>query len=320
MRVLVTGGTGFIGSNLVAALLNRGDEVFITGKNEEREKQDRAAEIVGWDFSSLDWSKIGKVGTLFHEAAINDTTLMDRESMLKVNLGNSKNLFLDAVSAGCRRIVYASSTAVYGNGPAPYKENQPLEPLNPYAESKMLLDEWAMKYAAENPEVKIVGLRYCNVYGPGEGRKGKRATMIYQLAQQMKAGNPRIFEWGEQKRDYIYIKDVVRANFLAAFGSLRYSFSEASEPRHDGRAAEAKESCLVNCGFGEATSFNRIVAILNGVLGIDRKPEYFKNPYIGKYQDHTECDMSLAREKIGFVPEFNIESGIGDYFGSGFLV
>lgn len=101
-----------------------------------------------------------------------------------------------------------------------------------------------------------------------------------------------------KKRDYLYIKDVVRANFLAA---------------------KAKESCLINCGYGEATTFNRLVEILNSVLTLKRTPQYIDNPYEKQYQNYTECDMSLAKKEIGFVPEFDILKGIEDYFKSGFL-
>jgi len=84
-------------------------------------------------------------------------------------------------------------------------------------------------------------------------------------------------------------------------------------------AAAAKESCIVNCGFGKATTFNRLVDLLNKHLNLSRKPQYIDNPYAGKYQDYTECDMSLAKEKIGFVPKFDIGAGISDYFASGWL-
>ena len=156
-----------------------------------------------------------------------------------------------------------------------------------------------MQFAQKHPEIIIVGLRYCNVYGPGESHKGKRSSMIYQLAQQISKGNPRIFKMGEQKRDFIYVKDVVEANILAS---------------------KAKESCIVNCGLGKATTFNRIIEILNKALGTNRKTEYIDNPYADQYQNFTECDMNLAKQKIGFAPEYGIEKGIKDYYESGFLV
>ncbi len=299
MRVLVTGGTGFIGSNIVFKLLEENHKVFATGVDSEQKLPDNV-EILGYDFANLDWKKINKLDILFHQAAINDTTLMDRELMFKINVEGTKKLFKNAIENGCKKIVYASSTAIYGNAPAPYIENKtPIVPLNPYAESKKLVEEFVIEFAKDHPDVIIVGLRYCNVYGLGEGKKGKRSTMIYQLAQQMLKGNPRIFKDGEQKRDYIYVKDVVRANILAA---------------------KAKQSCIVNCGYGKATTFNELIRILNLVLKTNRVPEYIDNPYLGKYQDYTECDMNLAKKMIGFVPEFDIVSGIKDYYNTGFLV
>jgi len=298
MRALVTGGTGFIGSNITLELLRRGYEVVITGSHVENKLPEFKGKILTGDLSTIDWSQAGKVDAVFHQAANNDTTDLNRERMFATNVEAGKRLFMYAKDTGCKRIVYASSTAVYGDVQPPYKEAGNFHPLNPYAESKLAFDVWAASFMEEHPEMRIVGLRYCNVYGPRESSKGKRATMIYQLCQQMKTGNPRIFKYGEQKRDYIYAKDVVSANLLAA---------------------AAKESCIVNCGFGKATTFNRLVDLLNKHLNLSRKPQYIDNPYAGKYQDYTECDMSLAKEKIGFVPKFDIGAGISDYFASGRL-
>ncbi len=155
-----------------------------------------------------------------------------------------------------------------------------------------------MSFAATHPEITVVGLRYCNVYGPRDSHKGARASMIYQLAKQIAKGNPRIFKNGEQKRDYIYVKDVVQANLLAL---------------------NAKESCVVNCGAGEATSFNDVITILNQTMGFNRTPEYIDNPYADRYQNFTQCDMMRAKEKIGFVPQYHVREDIADYHQSGFL-
>lgn len=250
-------------------------------------------------FHGIDWDKIGKLDVLFHQAAINDTRHGDREEVIRANVDASIELFNHVVKNGCKRIVYASSTAVYGNTPAPHKEDGPFDFINHYAESKYLLDQFAMQFAKEHQEVRIVGLRYCNVYGPRENHKGTRSSMIYQLAQQMKVGNPKLFKYGEQKRDYIYVKDVVRANLLAA---------------------EAEESGIFNCGFGKATTFNEIFNILNKKMNMGRVVEYIDNPYGDKYQSYTECDMTKAKEKLGFVAEYDIERGIADYYESGFLV
>ncbi|HEY4516856.1 MAG TPA: NAD-dependent epimerase/dehydratase family protein [Candidatus Paceibacterota bacterium] len=298
MKVLVTGGTGFIGSNIVEALLGRGDEVVITGHDAEQSLPNFKGTLLLPSLIGIDWSALPPVDILFHEAAYNDTRSQDLREMLHANVAASLELFKRVVEKGCKHIVYASSTAVYGNGPAPYKEDQPLHPLNPYAQSKQRLEEEIARFARAHPDVVIVGLRYCNVYGPGESHKGTRASMIYQLAQQMRKGNPRLFKSGEQRRDYIYVKDVVEVNL---------------------RAAEARSSGVLNCGSGRATAFNDVVKLLNNALGTSRTPEYIDNPFTNAYQDYTECDMSRAEEVLGFVPQYSIEAGIEEYKKTGSL-
>ena len=240
------------------------------------------------------WDKIGKIDILFHQAAIVDTTLMDRNEMINVNLNASKFLFEQAIKHCCKHIVYASSTATYGNEPAPYKEGIIKQiPLNLYGESKKLLDEFATQFAKNHSDVVIVGLRYCNVYGTYDKHKGKMRCYLSQIAEQMYTKNPKIFRDGGQKRDYIYIKDVILANLLAS---------------------KSKESCIVNCGSGKSVSFNELINILNKVLNLKRTAGYIDNPYGDKYQNYTECDMSLAKEKIGFIPEYSIEEGIKELY------
>ena len=298
MRILVTGGTGFVGSNIALKLMELGHEILITGSDAEQKLPGFKGKYLQPDLIGIDWDAIGNVDAVIHEAAINDTTSLDKREIIRANVDASLTLFEYAAAHGCKRIVYASSTAVYGATPAPYVEDKGLEPLNPYGLSKKVLDEKAMAFAAAHPEITVVGLRYCNVYGLRESHKGARASMIYQLAKQMAKGNPRIFKYGEQKRDYIYVKDVVEANLLAL---------------------EAKESSVVNCGAGEATSFNEIIAIINKTMGLSRAPEYIENPYAARYQNFTQCDMSKAKEKIGFVPKYDVQKGVTDYYESGFL-
>lgn len=299
MRALVTGGTGFVGSNLVRTLVKQGWDVIATGHDAEQTLADLPVTILQPSFLELDWKRIGPIDVLFHQAAINNTLFLDRGEMLRANVESSKALFRQVMQSGCRRIVFASSTAIYGNGPVPYTEAQPAAPLNPYAESKVLLEEHAMELAKTENDLRIVGLRYCNVYGPGESHKGRRASMIWQLARQMTRGNPRLFEHGEQKRDYIYVEDVVAANL---------------------RAATAAENVIVNCGSGTATSFNDLVTILNETLHLSRRAEYFPNPHPAAYQSHTLCDMTRARTALGFSPAYSIRDGIAAYAASGSLV
>jgi len=296
--ILVTGGTGFVGSNLTLALQKQGNDVIITGHESEQAMPKFHGKCLYPGILGIDWEAIRKIDILFHQAAINGTRVKDEKEMMRANFEASKKLFQYVIENGCKKIVYASSTAVYGNNPAPYHENDQTDPQTPYAKSKKLLDDYSMWLAAEIPDVNIVGLRYCNIFGPRENHKGARASMVYQFAKQMQKGNPKLFKFGEQKRDYIYVKDIVKANILASV---------------------AKKSCIVNCGSGKSTSFNRIVELLNSILNFNKEPEYIDNPFEDSYQSFTECDMSLAKEKIGFVPSYSFEKALTDYYHSGFL-
>ena len=190
------------------------------------------------------------------------------------------------------RIIYASSAATYGPATEASVESNGAAPANVYAFSKVIMDNVARQAAAESPDWIIVGLRYFNVYGPREAHKGVPASMIYHLAQQIKAGKrPRIFKHGEQKRDFVYVKDVVEGTI---------------------RALDAKASGIYNVGTGQARSFNELVGVLNKSLGTNFEPEYFDNPH-AHYQNFTRADLTSAREGLRYEPRFSLEDGVRDY-------
>jgi len=301
MRILITGGAGFIGSNLVMELQNRYPNAeivvvddFTSGTFENL--VNFKGEFIPGDIRQRElWEYLGnhyRFDVVFHQAAITDTTVTDQKLMTEVNTLAFKYLLEVALKRWNAKVIYASSAAVYGNCPAPMSEDGCLKPENVYGFSKLMMDNIAKKYLEEFPNAYIVGLRYFNVYGPGEAHKGKFASMVYQLAVKMMRGEkPRLFKWGEQKRDFVYIKDVVKANLLAMEKPVRGIF---------------------NVGTGRARSFNELVAILNEALGTDYDIEYFDNPY-KFYQNYTEADLTRSKEILGYHPEWNLEEGVKDY-------
>ena len=187
------------------------------------------------------------------------------------------------------KLIYASSASLYGNGPAPQQEDQEKELMSAYAKSKLKMDQIAEELFNK---MHIVGLRYFNVFGPRESHKGRPASMIYHLRNQMLAGKrPRLFKYGEQKRDHIYVKDIVRANFLAL----------------------QAPSGVYNVGTGIGTNFNEVVRVLNKVLGTNLEIEYIDNPYDSTYQNNTQADTNKAEKWLGFTVKYSFEEGVRDY-------
>jgi ADP-L-glycero-D-manno-heptose 6-epimerase len=301
VRILVTGGAGFIGSNLAKRLVADRHDVTVLD-----------------DFSSAHWTNLvdfnGDVITadladrgtpldraepfevIFHEASITDTTVHDQRKMMHNNVEAFRHL-LELAANWKSRVIWASSASTYGRRQPPNNEKQPPDPLNVYACSKLVMERLADK-SRDKLKHPIVGLRYFNVYGPGEDHKGKFASMIHQLARQMRSGKrPRIFTPGEQKRDFVYVDDVVQANL---------------------KAMTAKTSGSFNVGCGGAFTFNQVVAELNRVLGTDLPPEYFENPY-SFTQDWTEADVSESRRALGYEPKYDLKRGIDAYHESGKL-
>ena len=296
MKILVTGAFGFIGSNVVRLLEERSIDVILLdsfySSNFENLSHFKGDFIPG-DIREPDiFKKLPKVEAIIHEAAVTDTTLEDDSLMLGVNFAGFRN-----VLTYCQRkrikLVYASSAGVYGDLAMAAREEQAPKPLNAYAFSKHLCDREILKLAQKGKRLPFVGLRYFNVYGQGEAHKAKAASMIYQLYLQMKeGGSPRIFKYGEQKRDFIYVKDVAQITV---------------------KALELNQPTILNVGTGKARSFNEIIKILNKNLNTDLKPDYFDNPYQGLYQDETEADINNLKKTLKIEAHYSLEEGIKDY-------
>ena len=299
LNLAITGGAGFIGSNLTLALQEKFPQARLTVIDDFRSGDFKnlvgyRGDFVAQNLATLDWrEKFGneKFDAIFHLASITDTTNHNQLEQVHDNVEGFRQL-LNFALPNKTRIIYASSASTYGAVTEASVESNGAAPANVYSFSKVIMDNIATRAAAESPDWVIVGLRYFNVYGPREAHKGVPASMVYHLAQQMKAGQrPRIFKHGEQKRDFVYVKDAVE-------GSIR--------------ALDARASGIYNLGSGHARSFNELVDVLNKCLGTNFQPDYIDNPH-AHYQNFTQADLTNARSALGYEPQFRLEDGVRDY-------
>jgi len=310
--ILITGGAGFIGSNLAFYFQKNHPEAKVVILDSFRSGETLSngnlksfghfknligftGEIISGDINDkdllLDLEVNYDFDYIFHEAAISDTTAQEQDLMIRTNVNAYKDL-LDLAVAHDANMIYASSAATYGNAESPQRVGREA-PQNVYGFSKLSMDYLSREYI-KSSDISIVGLRYFNVYGAGEYFKNTTASMVLQFGHQILAGkNPRLFEDSDKiLRDFIYIEDIVQANI---------------------KAMQPKESGIYNVGTGKARSFQDIVDILQHELGTELKCEYIPNPFIGSYQFHTEADIATTKESLGYVPAFEMEDGIKAY-------
>jgi len=310
--ILITGGAGFIGSNLafyfqenhpaarviIVDCFRSGDTLSngnLKSFGHFKNLLGFTGEIISGDINDKDLLLNLKVNYkfdyIFHEAAISDTTAQEQDLMIKTNVNAYKDLLDLAVSHGAN-MIYASSAATYGNAESPQRVGREA-PQNVYGFSKLSMDHLSRDYM-KTSDISIVGLRYFNVYGAGEYFKNTTASMVLQFGHQLLSGkNPRLFEDSDKiLRDFIYIGDIIQANV---------------------KAMEPKESGIYNVGTGKARSFQDIVDILQSELGTSLACEYIPNPFIGSYQFHTEADIQTTKEALGYEPSYEMEDGIKAY-------
>jgi ADP-L-glycero-D-manno-heptose 6-epimerase len=302
---IVTGAGGFVGSNLVRALNDRGirDILAVDDLTQgDKFRNLRDCEIADYmdraEFRDL--VRRGSSGVqpaaVLHQGACADTTESDGRYMLDNNFTYSKELLHWALDRQAP-LVYASSASVYGMSRHCAETPEHEGPLNVYAYSKLLFDHYVRRLMPRL-STTVVGLRYFNVYGPREGQKGRMASMVWQIYHQLKTtGRARLFEGtdgyaaGEQRRDFVFVGDAVAINLFFATGSVRQG--------------------IFNVGTGSSRSFNDIVQAVIGLLGrgeIEYIP--FPESLRGKYQSFTESDISRLRN-AGYKPPFTtLEEGV----------
>ncbi len=304
MRILVTGGAGFIGSNIAEALVGGGHDVivldnFSLGSRENLSELEDRIEIVEGDVRNTETLEplIDGADYVFHEAARSSAPMFDSDPRAGVDV--NVNGFLNVLELSRRHdvsgVIYASTSSLYGGVRGKQREDAKVVPPNFYSATKLAREHLSMLYT-KNYGLPTVGFRYFSVYGPHERPKGRYANIISQFLWEMMEGRPPvIYGDGTQSRDFTFVADVVSANVLAM---------EAIEKKRKGISGES-----FNVGTGRAASFNDIIKFLNAALGKNLKPKYVKNE-IKNYVQDTLADLSKAKKFLGYSPKFSLKEGI----------
>jgi nucleoside-diphosphate-sugar epimerase len=297
MRALVTGGAGFIGSAVSRALRDRGDEVrvldnFLTGF---KEAVPDGAELVQADLRNLDDVRAAcrDVEVVFHHGAVRSVPRSVDEPVLveETNVLGTLHVVLAAHEAGARRVVYASSSSVYGDvSEGVEQEDMTPDPRSPYAASK-LAGEYYARVWRWLKGLSTVSLRYFNVFGPGQHAESKYAAVFPAFCSALVAGRPPEVHWdGEQSRDFTYIDDVVRANLLAADA--------------DGRV----DGAVLNVAGGRPKTVNQVLRSVSDAVG--RWVEPVHAPRRAGDVRRTHADISRARDLLGWEPRADWDQAV----------
>ncbi|MBV9837836.1 MAG: NAD-dependent epimerase/dehydratase family protein [Solirubrobacterales bacterium] len=297
MRTLVTGGAGFIGCNLVRALLARGDQVRILDNLSTGQRANVAGldvELIEGDLRSYERVNAATKGVevVFHQGALPSVprSVQDPLTSNAVNVDGTLNVLLASRDRGVRRVVVASSSSVYGNAPGtPRTEQGPIAPLAPYAVSKLAAEQYSL-VAHHTHGLETVALRYFNVFGERQDPLSGYAAVIPKFTFMMLDGNrPTIFGNGSASRDFTYIENVVQANLAAA-------------------VADGASGRVFNVATGETRTINLLVRELNRLLGTDLEPEYLP-PRPGEVSV-SHADISAAAEVLGYRRLVTFEAGL----------
>ncbi|WP_299268335.1 NAD-dependent epimerase/dehydratase family protein [Halorientalis sp.] len=293
-RVLVTGGAGFIGSNLANRLAADNEVVALDdGYLGTPDNLDAGVEFV--DGSVLDDDLPVEVDVVFHLAALSSLQMHedDPQRGARVNVEGFVNTVEQARQVGCETVVYATTSSIYGSRTEPSPEDMPVAVDTGYEASKLARERYG-EYFANYHGMNVAGLRFFSVYqgyGGAEEHKGEYANVIAQFADDMANGEPPVlYGDGEQTRDFTHVADIVRGIETTADHEL---------------------TGLYNLGTGDAYSFNTVVEMLNAELGTDIDPEYVENPIPEEVYVHDTCaDISKINDATGWEPEIDFEAGI----------
>jgi UDP-glucose 4-epimerase len=299
MRVLVTGGGGFIGSNLVRALVERGDDVrvldnFSTGNRANLADLADDVEVAEGELRSYERVHAATRGieVVFHQGALPSVprSVQDPLTTSAVNVEGTLNVLLASRDEGVRRVVFASSSSVYGNSDElPRVETQHLDPISPYGVSKLAAERYCVSFARVYP-IETVALRYFNVFGPHQDPTSQYAAVVPRFVTAIAEERPvDVYGDGRQQRDFTFVSNIVEANLLAA-------------------EAEGVSGRVVNVATGRGTSVNELADTVAAVLGKEVERE-FHPQRAGDVRD-SWADVDRARELLGWRPRIDLEEGL----------
>ena len=299
-NVLVTGGAGFIGSHLVDALLARGARVRVldnlsNGKRENLAHCEKQIEFLEADIrdASVCRQAVSGVEYVFHQAALGSVprSMKDPSTSIAVNVSGTANVFAAARDAGVRRVVYASSSSVYGDSrKLPKREGEEGKPLSPYALSKAMNEQLADVFRRCDG-MELVGLRYFNVYGPRQDPDGPYAAVIPRFFKAYLSGEaPVIYGDGEQSRDFTYVSDAVAANICGA------------------EAPAEASGAAYNVAGGRQTTVNDLARAVRDAVG--GGPEARHEPPRKGDVLHSAADLSLSGRALAYAPSMELRNGL----------
>jgi UDP-glucose 4-epimerase len=292
-RVLVTGGAGFIGSNLANHLAETNEVIAVddlhlgTPSNLDETVEFVNASVLEDDLPTAD------IDVVFHLAAYSSYTMVEenKQTATRVNVEGFVNTVEQAREDGCQTVVYASTSSIYGSRTNPSPEDLPVEARTCYEASKLARETYA-EYFNNHYDMTLAGLRFFSVYqgyGGAEEHKGEYANTVAQFAEKIANGErPALFGDGTQTRDFTHVDDIVRG------------IEDAAEYELQG---------IYNLGTGESYDFNTMVEMINDELGTDIDPKYIENP-LEVYVHDTMADSTKIREATEWTPEITFEEGV----------
>ena len=299
MKVLVTGGGGFVGSHLAEALVHDGHDVrivdnFSTGRRSNVMALPDEIELVEGDLTSYEraYNSVRGCEIVLHQAALPSVprSIQDPLTSNASNITGLLNVLLASRDLGVRRVVYASSSSVYGANPQlPKREDMAVEPISPYAVAKLAGEGYCRSFSRVYG-LETVSLRYFNVFGPRQDPRSQYAAVIPNfIATVLAGGRPVVFGDGGQSRDFTYVENVVAANMLAM-------------------ASDQAPGRVYNIACGQRVTLLELLTELGGLLDVDIEPEHA--PARAGEVRHSHADLSRAQDELGYLPTISLREGL----------